>query len=292
MNEDLLKPFRHPFVVMAFPVACGLIVALGLSMGLMALHATGGDNYRHVGFLSEFVYSLIGAAGGFWLGVYWAHAFSWVQGPAEKAPSPGLIATATLIGSVLLYGLSGVVSAVQSGGIAFTLAVSVTAAVAGAFGAAALARKVKLPRWHHRAHRAIHMGVVSLLALVGMVFISLPTSTFPGPESTLDTRRQWALKTFDTSYQRSEEYLAQHPGVRAAVGRVLQSGPIPGPNRTATSPGELMGDFTIQVVGDRGTGVAHLKFLHMSSHTDLASYRFSGHFEHEGRRVALEQAEN
>ena len=52
--------------------------------------------------------------------------------------------------------------------------------------------------------------------------------------------------------------------------------PTEGENHTAYSPGELMGVFTIEIKGAKGTGKAFLQFMHGTSDPSWQSYGYNG----------------
>ncbi|MDB5097914.1 MAG: hypothetical protein JWM80_2335 [Cyanobacteria bacterium RYN_339] len=227
----------------------GLLAGLAVAYGLTQLATE--PNYGHQDFMGGIVQLMLMAVAWGWLGAYAAIAIPWVRGAAV---SPGLIATSAAVGSNL--GLA-------STGLLGFPPLQWAAGLAGAYGGAWVAARWSPPAWSAAWARAAQAALVALIVLVGTLAIVRPASDFPGNAAPTAVRHAWAQATFGDRYAAVEAYLRGNAAVRQHLGKVLGVAPVEGPNRTATTPGEVMGTFTVQVQGDRASAVAHVELLHM-----------------------------
>ncbi|MFN3429889.1 MAG: hypothetical protein ACK46X_08045 [Candidatus Sericytochromatia bacterium] len=260
--RDLLS--RENLVAVA-TVATGSVC--GMAGGALLVQAP--DNYAHSGFLDGMIEALLAAAAMFGVGAYVAAALPRAIAPRDPDYVPALVALGAFLGVALGSAASGPLLLVL-GPLSTVVAVSV-AVVVTRF--AMRARKPPSPvAWR----RWVGMPIVAAAGLAAAISVASPGTDFPGAEAPIPVRRDWAVKTFGEAYTKAEAYLRAAPAVRERLGAVEAIAPTEGENRTAMAPGELMGDFTLEVTGTRGTGVARLRFMHGSSDTDVKSYGFSG----------------
>jgi hypothetical protein len=255
--------------------------ASGLAGGLLVSMAP--DNYGHKGFLDGLVTALAAAVALFATGAYATAAVPWALDAREKDYSPALVAFGAFVGVSVGMSLFGWLNMVLFGGVAQLLA------VASGYGLARLACEVRVGKPRRAAFRwarVFGMAFVGFCAAVG----TTPQTDFPGADAPIAERRAWAVKTFNGSYDKIEAYLQHSREVRERLGTIEAMGPTEGLNRTATSPGELMGEFTIEVKGAKGTGVAHLQFMHGSSSPDWQSYGIHGELRGPVDTVQLPEA--
>jgi hypothetical protein len=129
------------------------------------------------------------------------------------------------------------------------------------YGSAWLASHWTLPAWPTARARALQAGLVFLAVTVPQVALFVQPTDFPGHAAPAEARRAWAHQTFGEDYDYAEAYLRANPAVRKALGEVQAIAPVEGPNRTATSPGERMGTFTLEVTGAGARALAHLEMM-------------------------------
>lgn len=253
-------------------VAAAASVAVGGAMGLTGgmLAALGPSNYMNSGFLEGMVEALMAAAVLFYTGAFLGAGVPWALNDAETDYSPGLMALGAFLGAGVGAVVAGPLEVVLHLGGAHLIA------LAAAFGGARLAGKVQRPKTARAAFRWARLVGVALVGLGVAAWVAWPKDTFPGASAPIAERRAWAVKTFDAPYVKAEEYLRKTPVVAQRVGTVEAIAPTEGPNQTAYSPGELSGEFTLEVKGSKGEAIAHLRFMHGTSDPDVKAYGFSG----------------
>lgn len=239
----------------------------GMAGGALLVQAP--DNYAHSGFLDGMVEALLAAAAMFGVGAYVAAALPRAIAPRDPDYVPGLVTLGAFLGLAIGSAVSAPLLIVL-GPLSTLLAVAVAVAVTR------LAMRVRKPKSPVAWRRWVGMPLVAAAGLAVAISVASPGTDFPGAEAPMPVRRDWGLKTFGEAYTKAEAYLRATPAVRERLGAVEAIAPTEGENRTAVAPGELMGDFTLEVSGTRGKGVARLRFMHGSSSTDVKSYGFSG----------------
>lgn len=264
-------------------LAASLGGVVGAALAVAFSRTLGGGNYMAEGFASAMLLILGLGLLGYWLGAYAGAGAFWVADDRERDVAPGLLATGAMVGGWVAQSVAGlafafVIPLLPSGAGPL---LAVLAGVPGAWLGALIATRVRWPKWRSRSARYFHVLLV-LASLAGGAWAAVPRPQFPGAEAPAATRRAWAVVTFGEAYQQAEAFLKASPAVRERLGAVRGLAPVAGPNRTAYSPGELMGEFTIGVEGDRGRGVARLQFMDGGD-----GARFHGTLEHEGTHVPL-----
>ena len=234
-------------------VAGGLALGSAVGLGLAWLPTFGGDeNYRYIGFLDNIARAMGVVALGGWLGAYVAAAALWVRDPAPRLPSPGLVATAAWLCGGVATSMGGVLIG-QPWGLLFVLF--------GAWAGVLVASRWELPAWPTRGQRGLHAALVVGLLGGGGLLAARDASDFPA-EANPAVRAAWGHTKFGKAYAAAEAYVRAEPAVRKAVGEVKAIAPIPGPNRLSSTPGELLGEFTLGIDGARGHAVAHVTMVH------------------------------
>ncbi|MBE9079453.1 hypothetical protein IQ241_19490 [Romeria aff. gracilis LEGE 07310] len=86
-------------------------------------------------------------------------------------------------------------------------------------------------------------------------------SGFPGVNAPAQSRQQWAYTEF-TDYKYAVSDIQNCEPIKAIVGNVKIIAPTWGKNMTVRDPGTLghRGEFTLEVIGDKGTGIANARF--------------------------------
>lgn len=114
-----------------------------------------------------------------------------------------------------------------------------------------------------------------VLALVAVNYRGFPAFAFA------EARQRWAYTEF-TDYKYAVSVIQNCEPIKARVGNVKTVAPTWGKNVTVRDPGSSghRGEFTLEVVGDKGTGVAYASF-----HIETALYATK--FTHEGKTETL-----
>jgi hypothetical protein len=261
--------------------AMAVAVAVPSAIGGVAVLAQASDNYTHAGFLGGLVEALVVGGVMYAVGAYVGASALWITSERERDYSPALVAVGACLGTAVG---SAVVSPVAQWGL---IGLSPVLTLLAAWGGARLACRPRFatpPRGWRRWGRVA--GVVAVGVLIAGL-VGAPRTDFPGASAPSAERRAWGVKTFGDAYESAEAYVRTSPVVRERLGTLSTVAPTEGTNRTAYSPGELMGEFTLELVGTQGTGVARVQFMHGSSNIDLKSYGFSGELKTQGETIDL-----
>ena len=152
----------------------------------------------------------------------------------------------------------------------------------GVYAITLLLRKYYPRRGRNQAankRRTLLKFMVPTLLIAALVFIHY--GSFPGAFASAETRQQWAYTEF-TDYKYAVSDIQNCEPIKAKVGNVKTIAPIWGKNMTVRDPGSSghRGEFTLEVIGDRGTGVANSSF-----HIGTVLYEVK--FTYEGKTETL-----
>jgi len=125
-----------------------------------------------------------------------------------------------------------------------------------------------------RLRLIVPVVLISMLAAIGY-------SNFPGMLATAKTREQWAYTEF-RDYKFVVRDIRNCQPLKAQIGDIKTVAPTWGRNVTTYEPGSSghNGEFTLDVVGSDGNGIAHSKF-----HIFASVYAVQ--FTHDGKAEAL-----
>lgn len=114
-----------------------------------------------------------------------------------------------------------------------------------------------------------------ILALVAVNYRGFPAF------ASAEARQRWAYTEF-TDYKYAVSDIQNCEPIKARVGNVKTAAPTWGKNVTVRDPGSSghRGEFTLEVVGDKGTGIANARF-----HTSTRLYEVK--FTDEGKTETL-----
>ena len=116
-----------------------------------------------------------------------------------------------------------------------------------------LAKYRRTSEWRVTLRRAaIPVGLIALLYLVNY-------TDFPGVDAPIQSRQQWAVRTF-RGYESIASRLRSCEEIADSIGSIEFVAPTQGRNSISIESGyKSMGEFTLEVVGATGTGVAHIQ---------------------------------
>lgn len=125
--------------------------------------------------------------------------------------------------------------------------------------------------------RTLLKFMVPALLISTLVFINY--GSFPGPFASAEARQQWAYTEF-TDYKYAVSDIQNCKPIKAKVGNVKTVAPTWGKNMTVRDPGSSghRGEFTLEVIGDKGTGVANASF-HIGTTLYLVKFTHNGKTE-------------
>jgi hypothetical protein len=112
-----------------------------------------------------------------------------------------------------------------------------------------------------RLKNPILPGVGWIIVLLLISPILTPKHGFPGADQPLQVRHQWAETKFGKDYQQAVAFLQQCQGIQPIVGTITGIAPTRGKNYSTSGSGETVGRFTLEVQGNRGKGVAEIRFM-------------------------------
>ncbi|MBD1845926.1 hypothetical protein H6F89_21440 [Cyanobacteria bacterium FACHB-63] len=114
-----------------------------------------------------------------------------------------------------------------------------------------------------RRYRSPALSIARLLIPIAIIGIALLVnqSRFPGTMSSPEVRQQWAVQEF-RNYDSVVNSIKQCGAIVDRLGRVNFVAPTKGQNYIVSEPGSSghHGELTLEVVGDKATGIASLKF--------------------------------
>jgi len=116
-------------------------------------------------------------------------------------------------------------------------------------------------------------------ALLISALVAVNYRGFPGAFASAKTRQQWAYAEF-TDYKYAVSDIQNCEPIKAKVGNVKTVAPTWGKNMTVRDPGSSghRGEFTLEVIGDKGTGVANASF-HIGTTLYLVKFTHNGKTE-------------
>ena len=117
------------------------------------------------------------------------------------------------------------------------------------------------------------------LLISALVFVNY--GSFPGAFASAEARQQWAYTEF-SDYKFALSDIQNCEPIKARVGNIKTVAPTWGRNMTVRDEGSSghYGEFTLEVIGDRGTGIANSSF-----HIGTTLYKVK--FTHDGKTEML-----
>jgi hypothetical protein len=271
-----MSPNQRDAVAVVLSVACALLGGAAALLGDRLLGAAE-TNYSNVGWASVLIQMAFTGLLAVTFGALAGAVGPWLFAPREREVVPEVLAFAVIVAML--------VSAMPLGlflsllpfylGLSLNAATLVLLLLAGGWLATRIKRPTPGPAWRTARAGAGLLGLATLAA--GGYVLTLPD--FPGGEAPFAVRDAWGRRTFDEPYKLAGEFLAAAPVVRAQLGQPSGYAPMAGINRTTYTPGERMGEFTLEVVGPKGRGIARLRFMHGNGGHDYESYGFRGRLE-------------
>jgi hypothetical protein len=138
-----------------------------------------------------------------------------------------------------------------------------------------------------RLKKLILPGVGWIVVFFLIAPILTPKHGFPGADQPLQVRHQWAEAKFGKDYQQAVVLLQNCQAIQPIVGNITGIAPTKGKNYSMSGPGETVGNFTLEVQGDRGKGVAEIRFMRPYKRplilSDGGDHRFSYETQGQGR---------
>ncbi|OUL29610.1 hypothetical protein BV372_22995 [Nostoc sp. T09] len=121
--------------------------------------------------------------------------------------------------------------------------------------------------------------IPSLLALLALTVIWVHNSSFPGVTATSVVRQQWAYKAFN-EYKGVVDTIKTCQPIIKRVGNVKYAAPTSGKNYVMADSGSSghSGEFTLEVVGEKGIGVANFSF-HLGTAVSHGQLTYQGRTE-------------
>jgi intracellular septation protein A len=118
----------------------------------------------------------------------------------------------------------------------------------------------------HRVVRLLRNLIPSLFILLTLTVIWVHNSSFPGVTAPSTVRQQWADKEFG-EYKEVMETIKTCQPIIERVGSVKYVAPTQGRNYVIDDSGSSghRGEFTLEVVGEKGIGVANFNFHHFTA---------------------------
>lgn len=115
-----------------------------------------------------------------------------------------------------------------------------------------------------RKRRALLRLIVPALLILLLAIVN--HSTFPGGFASAEARQQWAYTEF-ADYRYAVSDIQNCQPIQARIGSIRAIAPTWGQNTTVRDPGSSghYGEYTLEVVGDRGIGTANSSFHIMTS---------------------------
>lgn len=112
-----------------------------------------------------------------------------------------------------------------------------------------------------RLKKLILPGVGWIVVFFLIAPILTPKHGFPGADQPIQVRHQWAEAKFGKDYQQAVALLQNCQAIQPIVGNITGIAPTKGKNYSMSGPGETVGNFTLEVQGDSGKGVAEIRFM-------------------------------
>ncbi|BCL39245.1 hypothetical protein NSMS1_56920 [Nostoc sp. MS1] len=115
--------------------------------------------------------------------------------------------------------------------------------------------------YSHRGILSFRTLIPFLVALLALTFIWVNNSSFPGVNAAPVVRQQWASKEFG-GYKEVVATIKSCQPIIQQVGSVKYVAPTSGKNYVIYDPGSSghSGEFTLEIVGEKGIGVANFSF--------------------------------
>lgn len=219
------------------------------------------DNYQMASLLQTGANLVTLGIAGFVLGVYLVPAVGWVVAREGCDYSPLAIAAGACLG-LMAGGLVGTPLGLMFHLDAQYIAPTMLGLQAiGACAGAWLGYRWRRERPPGLVRRALRVGAVITVVIAGLWTQVGTTHNFPGSQASLDARQAWATNTFDWRYEEVAAHLRVCGDVTSRLGTVRAIAPIAGANRAFIGPGETTGTFTLELLAERGRGVAKVDFM-------------------------------
>ncbi len=277
---------KNKNLVSIFSVAGGvLFILLYNVLSRMGLFVQS-YNYTATGFLGQAVDMMFREFLVFILGVYIGCIVPWFFSKEEKEFIPFLVAIGTVLGTIFGFIVNSFISMLTYRLFArvpiLSMGLSWIIIIVGAFlgGRFACARETK---------KSPLFGRRLLIAIIGIVIFGSPLlltvkrGDFPGENASISVRHEWAIKKFKIFYTGAIEYLKSSDFLREKIGEITEIAPTIGHNSVGSGPGEVLGHFTLEVVGNKGRAIANVEFIHFSNKSE-----FSGDFTCNNKFMKLE----
>lgn len=129
------------------------------------------------------------------------------------------------------------------------------------------------------ANRLVLLGRLLIPAVLIGILIWVQNNGFPGVAAPAEVRQQWASAEFQ-GYDEVVETIKQCQSIRQHVGQFQWVAPTQGRNYVISDLGSSghQGEMTLEVVGERGVGVANFSF-HIDTRVTPGQFTYQGKTE-------------
>lgn len=280
-NRDLCKR-RFPLTIEVRPLnqnsfgrnAALSVLLSGFAFGFMAMFLNlpiweSGSNYGVHSLFTELAGSLARGLMFLCLGLYLGGGFIWLRSGEERLFLPHLLPAGGALGCCvggLVGGVLQLLRELAGPGISdssFSLRTGSTGMALvflGCTGGVFLTLHLQFSKSPSFLSRLIQL-LAGLALFSALPFLTFHSSDFP-TYGTIVARDVWAEKNLGPHYQGAKHAVLSSKKIRDGIGDITAIGPANGlPNSVFYGPGESMGQFSLDVIGKMGTGVAHLELL-------------------------------
>lgn len=253
-------PAENPDLIALGTVMSGLATAVAMGAIARVTWLKDAGNYA-VGSAADDLVSPIMLFGMLFLsGCYLGASSFWLAAPRQSDIVPLRVAMGAAAGAAIGFGVVLLIGLIVPVPPPLAAGVSVLAAYYGA----RLTTVLRRPKPADPRLRIARVTLVGMGLFVATALVSVRPHGFPGGEAPLAERDAWATKAFGDQYGEAKAYLQGCSGLRERVGAVKAIGPVPGPNKVYFGADDSAGDFTLEVVGEKGTArvTAHTQRPH------------------------------
>jgi len=244
-------------------------------------------NYSITGFLGQVVDSIFRELCVFILGVYFGILVPWIFSKKNKDFVPYVVVVGLIAGGLIGFILSLFVSRATYR-IFTAMPILVMVISWGLMGLCAYWGGRYACRWEVKQpllpKRRFFIAVVGIIIFGSPLFLTIKRTDFPGQKASISVRHEWAIKKFKSFYTDAIKYLNTSNVLREHIGDIVEIGPTIGQNSVGSSPGEVLGQFTLETVGKKGKVIATVNFTDFSNKTI-----YSGNISFNNQVIQLEE---
>lgn len=246
-------PLENPDLIALSAILSGIATAIaGYTLSQLTWLREAG-NYAVASAIDDFVVpaALVGLL--FALGAYLGASAFWLASRRVPDIVPLRVAFGAVTAGVLAFAGVLLVGTLVPLGRYLAMAVTLLAAYYGA----RLTTSLRRPKPQVAGVRLARVALTASVLLVATLLVSYRPTGWPGADAPIAARDAWAHKTFKEHYAQAVAYVKACPEVTDKLGAVSAIAPAPGTNAVYYGNSEASGDFTLEVVGARGTTLVH-----------------------------------